>query len=123
MFLTKRQKEIYEYVRSYISGHGYAPSIDEIREAFGLSAVSTVHKHLKFLEEKGLIQRTPHQSRGLELSEGGSGSAADYALPMLGTIAAGEPIEAVELNEHMSIPFGISIHSLVIETFFYTFVY
>jgi len=104
MFLTKRQKEIYEYVRDYITGYGYAPSIEEIRDAFGLSAVSTVHKHLKFLEAKGLIKRTPHQSRGLELTEGGSDSGADYALPMLGTIAAGEPIEAVEISEHMSIP-------------------
>ena len=102
MFLTKRQSEVLEFVRGYISRRGYAPSIEEIRDFLGLSAVSTVHKHLRFLEEKGLLRRTRHQSRGLELVDGEGDS--DYALPLLGTIAAGEPMEAMEVNEHLSIP-------------------
>ena len=104
MFLTKRQSEVFEFVRSYLSRRGYAPSIEEIRDFLGLSAVSTVHKHLKFLEEKGLLTRTPHQSRGLELVDQDVESDSDYALPLLGTIAAGEPIEALEVKEHLSIP-------------------
>jgi repressor LexA len=104
MFLTKRQSEVFEHVKGYISRRGYAPSIEEIRDHLKLSAVSTVHKHLKFLEEKGLLRRTRHQSRGLELTDADQENGSDYALPLLGTIAAGEPIEALEVKEHLSIP-------------------
>jgi len=98
MFLTRKQKEIFDFVRDYIHSWGYAPSIDEIRRAFKLSSVATVHKHLRLLEQKGMIRRTPNQNRGLEIVDDGNG------LPLLGTIAAGEPIEIVRIDETADIP-------------------
>lgn len=104
MFLTKKQKEIFDFVREHIQEHSYAPSIDEIRLFFGLSSPATVHKHLRLLEQKGVLRRAPNQSRGLEIIDK-EGAAGDYfGLSLLGTIAAGEPIEAVDLNETISIP-------------------
>ena len=104
MFLTKRQKQIYDHICEYIQAHGYAPSIDEIRKAFGLSSVATVHKHLKILERKGVLRKIPNQNRGIEIVDGGSDDEVMPELPLLGTIAAGEPIEAVQHDETLSIP-------------------
>jgi repressor LexA len=105
MYFTKRQKEVFDFVREYIEAHGYAPSIEEIRQHFRLGSLATVHKHLKFLEEKGAIKRAPHQSRAIELlptTELGLGRVAE--VPLLGRIAAGQPIEAIEVPEALSIP-------------------
>jgi len=105
MYLTKRQKQIFDFVTDYIRSNGYAPSIEEIRQHFHLASLATVHKHLKFLERKGAITRQPHQSRSIELvltSELNIGRVAD--VPLLGIIAAGQPIEAIEVPEELSIP-------------------
>jgi repressor LexA len=105
MYLTKRQKEMFDFITDYIRSNGYAPSIDEIRQHFHLASLATVHKHLKFLERKGAITRQPHQSRSIELlptSELNLGRVAE--VPLLGMIAAGQPIEAIEVPETLSIP-------------------
>lgn len=100
--LTKRQREVYEFVGSFIEENGYAPSLEEIAEHFGLSSVATVHEHLANLEEKGVLRRDPNRSRAVELTRPGLSSAVE--LPLLGRVAAGEPIEAVFDNETIAVP-------------------
>ena len=105
MYLTKRQKEIFDYIKKFIEKKGYAPSIDEIRKRFGLSSVATVHKHLKFLEKKNIIRRTRHQSRAIELAPSPDFNRINAVqVPLLGTIAAGRPIEAIAGDERIAIP-------------------
>jgi len=100
MHPTKRQQEIYTYIKDHIRSRGYAPSIMEIGERFKLASPATVHKHLTHLETRGLIRRHRHQSRGIEII-GSAGDASPYVL--LGRIAAGKPIEALEQREVISI--------------------
>ena len=103
MTLTKRQKELFDYLDAYISDHGYAPTLEEIGAHFGLSSLATVHKHLSNLEDKGLIRRKWNHSRALELVPQNKKAAA-VELPLLGQVAAGQPIEAVEIPETISVP-------------------
>ena len=100
MYLTKRQREIYEYIFDQILAKGYAPSIMEIGEKFGLSSTGTVHKHLTHLEAKGLIRRFHNRSRAIELCRD---ELTIGKYPFLGRIAAGRPIEFVEQSELVSI--------------------
>ncbi len=92
--LTKRQREILDYLNEFIQQHGYAPSLEEIGQRFGLSSLATVHKHLTNLQEKGFIKRAWNRSRSVELLAGPSGGRA-VELPLLGYVAAGAPIEAI----------------------------
>jgi repressor LexA len=101
--LTKRQREILDYLNEFIQQHGYAPSLEEIGERFSLSSLATVHKHLTNLQEKGFIRRAWNRSRSVELLPSRSGGRA-IELPMLGYVAAGMPIEAVTGNETISVP-------------------
>jgi repressor LexA len=94
--LTKRQREIYEYLRDHIRTRRYAPSIAEIGKQFHLSSPATVHKHLLHLEEKGLIRKQQNLSRAIEVVPE-SGNALSY--PLLGEIAAGKPIDALDQRE------------------------
>jgi repressor LexA len=101
--VTRRQKELLDYLRGYIDAHGYAPTLDEIGKHFALASLATVHKHLQNLERKGRIRRLPNHSRALELvSDSDNGRAAKIAL--LGRVAAGTPIEPVETAETVTIP-------------------
>lgn len=107
MPLTRRQREVLDFIEDYIAANRYAPSIEEIRQHFRLASLATVHKHLKFLEKKKCIKRQPHQSRSIELiptSEFAFSRRAE--VPLVGTIAAGQPIEAVADTdqEMLSIP-------------------
>ncbi len=105
MPLTKSQRELLDFLEEYIMSNRYAPSIEEIRRHFRLASLATVHKHLKFLEKKKCIKRQPNQSRSIELlptEELNLGRVAE--VPLLGTIAAGQPIEAIEVPEALSIP-------------------
>ena len=96
MHLTKRQREIYEYLRDHIRSRGYAPSIAEIGKQFHLSSPATVHKHISHLEKKGLILKQQNLSRAIEvLPEPGN----TMSYPLLGEIAAGKPIEALNQRE------------------------
>jgi repressor LexA len=101
--LTKRQREILDYLNEFIAQHGYAPSLEEIGERFSLSSLATVHKHLTNLQEKGFIRRSWNRSRSVELLPSRSGGRA-IELPMLGYVAAGMPIEAVAGSETLSVP-------------------
>ena len=102
--LTKRQMEIYQFIERHIAERGYAPSITEIGEEFGLSSPATIHKHLIHLEEKGLIRRDAHRSRAIELTkENKTHKALSKEYPLLGSIAAGYPIQALENQETVSI--------------------
>jgi repressor LexA len=101
--LTKRQREILDYLTEFIQQHGYAPSLEEIGRRFGLSSLATVHKHLTNLQEKGFIRRAWNRSRSVELvPTRGAGRALE--LPLLGFVAAGAPIEAVAGNESIAVP-------------------
>lgn len=101
--LTKRQKEIVDYLGDYIAEHGYAPTLEEIGARFSLSSPATVHKHLSNLEGKGLIRRKWNHSRALELLPQKKRAAA-VELPLLGQVAAGRPIEAIETPGTITVP-------------------
>jgi repressor LexA len=103
MILTRRQKEIWDYLDDYIAGHGYAPTLEEIGVHFELSSLATVHKHLTNLERKGLIARKWNLSRAIEITPPQKSSKA-IELPLLGRVAAGAPIEAIETNDALTIP-------------------
>ena len=103
MHLTRRQKEILDFVAQHISRKGYAPTIEEIGGHFGLSSLATVHKHLSNLQEKGLIKRAWNRSRALELIPSGMTVRA-VELPLMGRVAAGSPIEAVQSSETIWVP-------------------
>jgi repressor LexA len=103
MHLTRRQKEILDFLTRHIERKGYAPTIGEIGEHFGLSSLATVHKHLTNLQEKGLIKRSWNRSRALELVPS-SVSVRAVELPLLGRVAAGTPIEAVTSSETIFVP-------------------
>src|SRR5207302_10665455 len=101
--LTKRQREILDYLNEFIGQHGYAPSLEEIGRRFGLSSLATVHKHLTNLQEKGFIKRAWNRSRSVEMVSTKTGGRA-IELPMLGYVAAGLPIEAVASSETIAVP-------------------
>jgi repressor LexA len=101
--LTKRQREILDYLQDFIQQHGYAPSLEEIGRHFGLSSLATVHKHLSNLQEKGVINRHWNRSRSLELLTGRTASRS-VEVPLLGYVAAGMPIEAVNSPETIAVP-------------------
>jgi repressor LexA len=92
LYLTKRQSQILDYLRRTLATQGYAPSLEETAAYFKLSSVGTVHKHLKALEEKGLIRRQWNRSRAIEIVDMPDGKAR--RLPLLGWVSEGVPIEA-----------------------------
>lgn len=103
MPLTRRQKEILDYLQSYIHKQGYAPSFEEIAEHFAFRSLATVHEHLTNLERKGYIQRGHNESRAIEMVPV-PGQTGATELPLLGQVAAGEPIEAVVTPESIAVP-------------------
>jgi repressor LexA len=103
MHLTRRQKEILDFLARHIERRGYAPTIEEIGEHFGLSSLATVHKHLSNLQQKGLIKREWNRSRALELIPTEVRVHA-VELPLLGRVAAGAPIEALTDTETIFVP-------------------
>jgi repressor LexA len=101
--LTKRQREILDYLTGYIGDHGFAPSFEEIASAMKYTSLATVHEHLTNLERKGVIRRLYNESRSIEvLSRARTPGLAE--VPLLGTVAAGEPIEAVQEQESIALP-------------------
>ena len=101
--LTKRQREILDYLNDFILQHGYAPSLEEIGKRFSLSSLATVHKHLTNLQQKGFIKRAWNRSRSVELLPTRT-TARAVELPLLGVVAAGAPIEAIVGNETIEVP-------------------
>jgi repressor LexA len=111
MALTRRQREIYDFICQFVAHEGYSPSLEEIAGHFGLSSVATVHKHVQHLVEKGLLRKAWNRSRSLEPveepSRGPARSSSEEALlelPLVGSVAAGMPIEAIEDNETVVVP-------------------
>lgn len=102
MPLTRRQKQILDHIEQFIGEHGYAPSFEEIAQAFGFASLATVHEHLSNLERKGYIRKAYNESRSIELVQSESSAALD--LPLMGTVAAGLPIEAIRDDESLSVP-------------------
>lgn len=103
MPLTKRQKQILDHIQSFIDDHGYAPSFEEIAEHFGYSSLATVHEHLSNLERKGYIRKAYNESRSIELVAA-EGTVSAIELPLLGAVAAGLPIEAIDQHESLAVP-------------------
>jgi repressor LexA len=103
MVLTPRQHEVYNFICRFQEAHGYAPTIAEIRAHLGLSSPATVHQLLSTLEREGLIRRIPNVSRGIEIVKQETSEQA-CEIPLLGVVAAGQPIEAILSHEVVSIP-------------------
>jgi repressor LexA len=103
MPLTRRQKQILDFLESYIAANGYAPSFEEIAEHFTFNSLATVHEHLTNLERKGYIRRAHNESRAIELVPA-SGQVGATELALLGQVAAGEPIEAIPQRETIAVP-------------------
>jgi len=103
MTLTRRQHDILEYLKRHIADHRIAPSFEEIADHFGLTSLATVHEHLSNLERKGYITRQHNESRSIEvLPPRGTSSASE--VPLLGTVAAGMPIESLMHGETLTVP-------------------
>lgn len=102
MALTRRQRQVYDVVRGFIARNGYSPSLEEIGEALGLSSVATVHRHVARLTEKGLLRKDANRSRSVEVVE--AEPPAAVSLPLLGTVAAGAPLEVFEDSETIAVP-------------------
>jgi len=99
--LTKRQKEVLDLVRNYSKKNGYSPSLEEIRKKFKLASVSTAHFHVTHLKENGYLDKTENKARGLKIATNEERWVKIY---LMGLIAAGKPIEAIENKETISIP-------------------
>src|ERR671914_486200 len=104
--LTKRQREIFEFIRSYSSQHGYPPTVRDIGKAIGLTSSSTVHAHLANLEKLGLLKRDPTKPRAIEvLVDKAKSLIAPSGLPLVGQVAAGSPILAEEnVEDYVDLP-------------------
>jgi repressor LexA len=104
--LTKRQKEIFDFIRRYASKHGYPPTVREIGKAVGLGSPSTVHAHLANLEKIGLLRRDPTKPRAIEvLVERAKRAVRNQGLPIVGEVAAGEPVLAEEnIEDYLQVP-------------------
>src|SRR3989344_2645299 len=98
--LTKRQKEILDFVESYSQKRGYSPSFEEIRKRLKLASVSTIHFHISKLKEGGYLGKTENKARAISVTS----KEPMVKIPLLGVIAAGEPIEAIQQNEFITIP-------------------
>jgi repressor LexA len=109
MAITKRQRQMYDFISDFVQKHSYSPSFEEIGDGMGLSSLATVHKHVSNLEKKGLLTRGYNRSRSIDLlpPKGKLKQAmavnTTMVLPLLGRIAAGQPIEAVSNPETISL--------------------
>ena len=111
MAITKRQREIYDFIARFVAEHGYSPSFEEIGEGTDLSSLATVHKHVTNLEKKGLLKRDYNRSRSIDvLPPRGAlkksmevAASAAMELPLMGRIAAGRPVEALQNPETISL--------------------
>ncbi|MGH7671355.1 MAG: transcriptional repressor LexA [Gemmatimonadales bacterium] len=103
MPLTRRQREILDFLAGHIQAKGYAPSFEEIAGQFAFQSLATVHEHLTNLERKGYIRRAHNESRAIEIVPP-KGQTGATELPLLGLVAAGQPIEAVRDTETIAVP-------------------
>jgi repressor LexA len=116
MDLTKRQQEIFDFIRKYTARYGYPPTVRDIGKAVGLASSSTVHTHLSNLEKIGLLRRDPSKPRAIELFDRAGSAVADAVesvrsmvrgegLPLVGSVAAGQPILAEDnIEDYVAVP-------------------
>jgi repressor LexA len=104
--LSKRQKEIFDFIGSYLKDHGYPPTVREIGKAVGLHSSSTVHAHLSKLESLGILKRDPSKPRAMEVMvERAKRAVKPSGLPLVGTVAAGAPVVAEEnIEDYLQVP-------------------
>ena len=100
--LTKRQKQALDFIKAFIKKHDYAPSLDEVKDHLGLSSVSTAHFHVQALQQKGFLRKDDNRPRTIEIRKNGGANVRDIQLA--GTIAAGQPIEAIEGHDTIQVP-------------------
>lgn len=129
--LTRKQKELYDYLSDYISSHNISPSFEEMKNALKLKSKSGIHRLVTNLEQRGFIKRLKHKARAMEITKSLSNNInkndnfnrSSYEIPLLGSIAAGNPIEAIENpDEFVNVPenfispnnqyFGLKINGL-----------
>src|SRR6201989_987279 len=103
MAITRRQKEVIDFLSSFTQKNGYSPSYEEIASGLGLSSLATVHKHVTNLQNKGMLQRAHNRSRSIDVIPQRSPKKRYDRLPLLGRIAAGQPVEAIETAESISL--------------------
>jgi repressor LexA len=103
MPVTRRQREILDFITGHLEAKGYAPSFEEIARQFGFHSLATVHEHLTNLERKGYIRRAHNESRAIEIIPP-KGQTGATELPLLGLVAAGQPIEAITGNDTIAVP-------------------
>jgi len=115
MALTRRQKQVYDFISEFVDKHGYSPSYEEIADGLGLSSLATVHKHIGNLEQKQLLRRDYNRSRSIDLLKprgrlkqafavaAAAAAESNLSLPLMGRIAAGRPLEALENPESISL--------------------
>lgn len=107
MAVTRRQKEVLDFLESFVTRNGYSPSFEEIARGLDLKSLATVHKHITNLEKKGLLDRVHNRSRSIDVVPAGMRTRTSERLPLMGRIAAGLPLEASENAE------SISLHDVV----------
>ena len=103
MAITRRQKEVLDFLSSFTANHGYSPSYEEIAAGLGLNSLATVHKHVTNLQGKGLLQRAHNRSRSIDVLPQRTSKKGFERLPLVGRIAAGKPVEAIESAESISL--------------------
>ncbi|MGC9198495.1 MAG: transcriptional repressor LexA [Acidobacteriaceae bacterium] len=103
MAITRRQKEVLDFLSSFTARNGYSPSYEEIAAGLGLSSLATVHKHITNLHAKGLLQRAQNRSRSIDVIPQRTARKSSDRLPLLGRIAAGKPVEAIQNAETISL--------------------
>ncbi len=104
MPVTAKQRRIYEFIRRYIAANQEPPTIAEIGRQFQMSSPASVHSIISALEREGLIKRIPNVSRGIEVVEQASNNGEDNEIPLLGIVAAGQPIEAILTHDTVPVP-------------------
>jgi repressor LexA len=102
MAITRRQKEVLDFLSTFTQRKGYSPSYEEIANGLGLNSLATVHKHVTNLHNKGLLQRSHNRSRSIDVLAQKARRPSDR-LPLMGRIAAGKPVEAIETAETISL--------------------
>lgn len=102
MAITRRQKEVLDFLSGWTQRKGYSPSYEEIATGLGLNSLATVHKHITNLHNKGLLQRSHNRSRSIDVLAKKEKRTGDR-LPLMGRIAAGKPVEAIETAETISL--------------------
>lgn len=102
--LTKKQKEILDFIQDFLDKNGYSPTLREIGKGLNLSSAATIHVHVENLKHKGYLRNGYNRSRSIELIKADNNWSKTMELPLVGLIAAGEPIEAIESHETIAVP-------------------